>query len=94
MDVIFNALADPHRREILEIIKHKDKCVSDILEHFTFRQASLSHHLKVLKDANLVKTQRWGQYIYYSLNKETLLKTLEFFATILKDKETEEFSGN
>lgn len=83
MNTVFDALADPNRRKILELLKEKDRCVSDILEHFSFRQASLSHHLKVLKDAELVKAQRRWQYMYYSLNKEALLEAIKLLSKLL-----------
>lgn len=86
MDSVFDALADPNRRKILELLKEKDRCVSDLLEHFSFRQASLSHHLKVLKDAELVKAQRRGQYMYYSLNKDQLITALSFFEKLLTEE--------
>lgn len=92
MNTIFDALADPNRRKILDLLMQKDRCVSDLLEHFTFRQASLSHHLKTLKDANLVKSQRRGQYIYYSLNKEPLLEAIKLLSKLLwyEEEKTEE----
>lgn len=54
MDSIYKALSDPNRRKILEILKERDMSVSDILTHFTITQASLSHHLDILKRSNLV----------------------------------------
>jgi len=68
MENVFKALADPNRRKILELLKKKSMSVSDLLNHFDFTQASLSHHLDILKRANLVVTERQGQFIYYSLN--------------------------
>jgi len=68
MDNLFKALADPNRRKILQLLKKKNMSVSDILEHFSFTQASLSHHLDILKRADLVVTERQGQFIVYSLN--------------------------
>jgi DNA-binding transcriptional ArsR family regulator len=54
MDSIFKALADKNRRKILELLKQKDMSVSELLKHFKITQASLSHHLDILKRANLV----------------------------------------
>jgi len=68
MDSIYKALADPSRRKILELLKSKDMSVTDIQAHFPFTQASLSHHLDILKRADLVVTERHGQFIHYSLN--------------------------
>ena len=68
MENVFKALADPNRRKILELLKNGSMSVTDLLEHFDFTQASLSHHLDILKRANLVIAERQGQFIYYSLN--------------------------
>lgn len=68
MNDVFKALADPNRRKILGLLKKKDMSVSDIQKHFAFTQASLSHHLDILKRADLVVTERRGQFIHYSLN--------------------------
>lgn len=78
MDKIFKALADKHRRKIIGLLKEKDQCVSDLLKHFSFRQASLSHHLQILKIAGLIKSQRRWQFIYYSINRETLSEAQTF----------------
>ncbi len=68
MENVFKALADPNRRKILELLKKGSMSVTDLLEHFEFTQASLSHHLDILKRANLVIAERQGQFIFYSLN--------------------------
>ncbi|MFC1655989.1 autorepressor SdpR family transcription factor [Patescibacteria group bacterium] len=83
MDSVFKALSDSNRREILSILKKGDMPVKDIAQHFEITLASLSHHLDILKRANLVIAQRKGQMIYYSLNTsvfEEVMKTfLKFF---------------
>lgn len=68
MDSVFKALADPNRRKILDLLKKKDMSVSELQENFGFTQASLSHHLDILRRADLVVTERRGQFIHYSLN--------------------------
>ncbi len=67
-DKTFKALSDPNRRKILKLLREKDMSVSEMLKHFDFTQASLSHHLDVLKRADLVLDERKGQFIFYSLN--------------------------
>jgi len=79
MNLIFEALSDQNRRKILELLYQKDMNVSEILKYFNFRQASLSHHLKVLKEAELVKSKKRWQYVYYSLNKKAIAKVIWFF---------------
>ena len=79
----FQALADPSRRRILEILKKGDKSVSEIAESFDMTMPSLSHHLSILKNADLVTTERNGQQIIYSLNlsvfEEVASELYEFF---------------
>ena len=67
-DSVFKALADPHRRAILQQLKAKESTVSELLTHFNFTQATLSHHLDILKRARLVTATREGQFIRYALN--------------------------
>ncbi|NDK08802.1 autorepressor SdpR family transcription factor [Candidatus Gracilibacteria bacterium] len=68
MNSIYKALGDPNRRKILEILKEGDLSVNEILKHFSITQASLSHHLDILKRSNLVIDDKRGQFVYYSLN--------------------------
>ena len=68
MDRVFQALSDKNRLKILDLLKKKDMSVGEILENFSITNASLSHHLDILKRVNLVVSERKGQYIYYSLN--------------------------
>ncbi len=68
MNIIFKALNDPTRRKILELLKEKDMTAGEIAERFQISWPSISHHLDLLKQANLVMTEKEGQYIYYSLN--------------------------
>jgi len=63
-----NAMSDPTRRKILELLKKKDMNAGEIGKHFSITLPSLSHHLNILKNANLVTSHRQGQAIIYSLN--------------------------
>ncbi|MDD5726550.1 MAG: autorepressor SdpR family transcription factor [Patescibacteria group bacterium] len=84
MDNLFKALADANRRKIIQLLKKKDMSVSDLLEHFTFTQASLSHHLDILKRADLVLTERQGQFIIYSLNTSVFEDVASMFLNLFK----------
>jgi DNA-binding transcriptional ArsR family regulator len=64
----FQALSDPTRRKILQLLKKRDLSVNEIGESFDITLPSLSHHLNILKNADLVSTVRQGQQIIYSLN--------------------------
>jgi DNA-binding transcriptional ArsR family regulator len=81
-DSVFKALADPNRRKILQLLKKRDMNVSEIAKHFSFTGATLSHHLDVLKNADLVVTERRGQFIEYSLNTSVLEEVLSSFYSL------------
>ena len=66
------ALADPIRREILNLLKNGRMSAGEISAHFPVTAASISRHLSVLKDADLIRDQREGKYIYYELNASVL----------------------
>lgn len=69
---IFKALADPTRREILQSLRQRSLSAGEIAENFPMTRASLSHHFNVLKSADLVRTERRGQQIIYSLNTSVM----------------------
>lgn len=66
------ALADPTRREILNMLKRSSMSAGDIAEKFNVSQAAVSRHLSVLKEAKLISDRRDGKYIYYELNASVL----------------------
>lgn len=66
------ALADPIRREILNLLKDGKMSAGDISDHFPVTAASISRHLSVLKDADLIRDEREGKYIFYELNASVL----------------------
>lgn len=66
-------LGDKTRLTIVGILKHRECCVCEFLEVFDTSQPSISQHLRKLKDAGMVKEERRGQWIYYSLNQQSEL---------------------
>ena len=66
------ALTDPIRREILNLLKRGRLSAGDIASHFDVTAASVSRHLSVLKDADLIRDTREGKFIYYDLNTSVL----------------------
>lgn len=79
------ALADPTRREILNLLKGGKKSAGEICEHFDISAAAISRHLSVLKDADLVYDSREGKYIYYEINTSVLEETLLWIADLKGD---------
>jgi ArsR family transcriptional regulator, arsenate/arsenite/antimonite-responsive transcriptional repressor len=68
MNEAFKALADPTRRQILQLLRRGEMTAGELAEHFDMTKPSISHHFAVLKQADLVEARREGQQIYYSLN--------------------------
>ena len=76
------ALSDPIRREILNLLKKGRLSAGDIVEHFDVTGASISRHLSVLKDADLIRDKREGKYIYYELNASVLEEIMLWIADL------------
>lgn len=68
MNEAFKALADPTRRQILQLLRRGELTAGELAEHFDVSKPTMSHHFDVLKKLDLVATRRDGQQIYYSLN--------------------------
>jgi ArsR family transcriptional regulator, arsenate/arsenite/antimonite-responsive transcriptional repressor len=87
MNRVFKALNDPIRREILELLKEKDMNAGEIADHFSITKPSISHHLDLLKQADLVIGVKKGQYVNYSLNKTVVDDIIQWLMSInLKKK--------
>ena len=70
------ALADPTRREILNLLKQGKRSAGEITDHFDITAAAISRHLSVLKEADLIDDTREGKYIFYELNASVLEEIL------------------
>lgn len=77
----FKALSDPTRRTILDLLKERDLTAGEIADHFQMTKPSISHHLNLLKQAELVSDERKGQHIYYSLNTTVFQDLLKWIAS-------------
>lgn len=85
MKTLFKALNDGTRRRILEMLKEGDLTAGKIAEEFDMSKPSISHHLDLLKRAELVISVKKGQFVYYSLNT-TVLDELISWMIDLQDK--------
>ncbi len=74
---IFQALANPTRIQILELLKEKERGVSELLECLNVEQSNASQHLAVLRSKNLVSTRKEGNQVFYSLRDPVLGKVLD-----------------
>jgi len=79
MNIVFKALNDPTRREILQLLQEKDLTAGEIVEKFKISGPSISHHLDLLRQAKLVTSVKDGQYIYYSLNTTVVDEIMKWF---------------
>ena len=77
------ALADPIRREILNLLKNGKMSAGDISDHFPVTSASISRHLSVLREADLIRDNREGKFIFYELNT-SVLEEIMLWITALK----------
>ena len=83
LQTTLRALADPIRREILNLLKGGRLSAGEITDHFDVTAASISRHLSVLKEADLIRDERQGKYIYYELNA-SVLEEIMLWITDLK----------
>ena len=90
----FKALSDPTRRGILNLLKQGPLSAGEIAEHFDMTGATVSHHLSVLKDAELVFDQREGKYIYYILNLSVFEETMSWLQSFLGSGKSKKKSSN
>ena len=86
LQTTLRALADPIRREILNLLKAGRLSAGEITEHFDVTAASISRHLSVLKEADLIRDERQGKFIYYELNA-SVLEEIMLWITDLKGEE-------
>jgi DNA-binding transcriptional ArsR family regulator len=86
MNAIFKALNDPTRREILEILKEKDLSAGEIADNFSISKPSISHHLDILKQADLISSEKKGQFVIYSINTTIMEDLLQWILTLKQTK--------
>ena len=80
--VLFHALSDPTRLELLERLKAGERCVCELMDVMQAAQSRLSFHLKVLKNAGLLHDRREGRWMYYVLSRERLKELQDFVAQL------------
>ena len=84
MNSIFKALNDETRREILGLLKVKDLSAGEIADYFNISKPSISHHLDILKRADLISSEKKGQFVIYSLNTTIMEDVLQWILTLKK----------
>lgn len=86
----FKALSHPVRRAILDLLKMGSLSAGEIAEHFELTGATISHHLNILKKADLILETRQKNYIYYELNTSVLEDIVVWLAELKGDKINED----
>ncbi|MFD2615909.1 autorepressor SdpR family transcription factor [Terrilactibacillus laevilacticus] len=87
MNDAFKALSDPSRRKILNLLKKNELSAGEIADHFNMTKPSISHHLNLLKQANLVDSEKKGQQIIYSINTSVFEDVVTWFMDFLTKEE-------
>lgn len=86
MGILLDALSDPTRQKILLYFYQTkvESCVNDIAKSCVVSRPTVSHHLQIMKRAGVLKTRKEGKNIFYSFNKENVVKKIEHFLEFLK----------
>mgnify|MGYP005986561989 FL=1 len=84
MNSLFKALNDETRRKILDLLKEKDLSAGQIAAAFDISKPSISHHLVLLKQADLVSSVKNGQFVIYSLNTNVLEEVMQWIMNLKK----------
>jgi len=82
LNILFKALNDSTRREILELLKANDLTAGGIAAHFHISKPSISHHLDLLKQAGLVVSIKEGQFVFYSLNTTVMDEMVKWILSL------------
>ena len=86
MSKVFKALSDETRREILKMLSKQDISAGEISDNFNMSKPSISKHLEILRDAELISSEKKGQFVIYSINMSVLQEVLGNFLNILQNK--------
>lgn len=81
---VFKALGDSTRREILKLLSEKDMSPGEISQHFNMSKPAITKHLDILREAELVSSEKKGLYIIYSINISVLQEAISNFMTFFE----------
>ncbi|GAA0738695.1 autorepressor SdpR family transcription factor [Clostridium oceanicum] len=86
MASVFKALGDPTRREILKLLNENDMTAGEIFKHFNISRPAITKHLDILREAELVSSEKKGLYVIYSINLSVLQEGLSNFMTFFEKR--------
>ncbi len=89
----FQALADPTRREILDLLRKGEQTAGALAEKFDMSKPSMSHHFAVLKEADLITSRREGQQIWYALNTTVVQDIVAWSMALIEDGKKSKRNG-
>lgn len=81
---VFKAISDSNRLQIIDMLSKGEMCACKILEQFNITQPTLSHHMKILLDENLVIARKDGNWVHYRLNESEIKEIKDFINNIIK----------
>lgn len=84
MPNVFKALGDPTRREILKLLKEKDMSAGEISDNFNISKPAITKHLDILREAELISSEKKGLYVIYSINISVLQEAISNFMTFFE----------
>ncbi len=84
---IFKALSDVNRLKIIDMLSCGELCICDLIEGLELSQPTISHHMKILKQAGLVRSNKNGKWTIYSINKDVFEDVAEFIKYISSFKQ-------
>ena len=88
MNLLFKALGDPTRRQIIELLRKRDMTAGEIADYFSISKPSISHHLDLLKQADVVVAIKEGQFITYSLNSTVFDDMVKWVMDVTQSKKS------
>ncbi len=77
--LFLKAVSDENRLKIICFLKNSEKCVCEIVDFLELPQNLVSHHLKILRNQNILKTRKDGLKVFYSINKKNISNIVNFF---------------
>ena len=84
---VFKALSDINRLQILEMISCGEMCACDIIDGLNLSQSTISHHMKILQSAGLVRSEKRGKWMFYSISEEKADEICKTIKHLMSDKE-------
>ena len=85
--IVFKALSDETRLKIVEMLSCNEMCACDILDYFQISQSTLSYHMKILTECNLICSRKDGSWVKYSLNDQVAKKIKIFWEDLTSGKD-------